>query len=72
MQSEVHCLQSDMQSHTTLLKNYLDEKPDTKASELTKHLAKQDHWPELDLAEKPTSQMSCCKLEFDILYQANP
>ena len=52
-------------------KNYLNEKPDTKVSELTKHLAKQDHWPELDPKEKPTHQMICCKLEFSTLYQAN-
>ena len=34
-------------------------------------MAKQNHWPELDPKEKPTPQMICCKLEFDILYQAN-
>eukprot|EP00957_Ditylum_brightwellii_P079577 6050677-Ditylum_brightwellii.AAC.1 len=58
-------------SHSTLFKNYFDEKPGTKVSELTKHLAKKNYWPELDPKEKPTSQMIRCKLEFDILYKAN-
>eukprot|EP00957_Ditylum_brightwellii_P026304 1989691-Ditylum_brightwellii.AAC.1 len=53
-------------------KNYLDEKPDTKVSKLTKHLARWDHWPELSTSTKPTLQMIHCKLKFDIIYQANP
>eukprot|EP00957_Ditylum_brightwellii_P204650 15340283-Ditylum_brightwellii.AAC.1 len=69
----VGVMQSDFKQritgHSTLLKNYLDEKPDTKVSELTKHLARTNHWPELDPKTPP--QMICCKLKFKNIYQAN-
>eukprot|EP00957_Ditylum_brightwellii_P040348 3053189-Ditylum_brightwellii.AAC.1 len=38
--------------HSMLLKNYLDEKPDTKVSKSTKHLVRKDQWPELSTSVK--------------------